>query len=273
MPADAFSRVHGSVLSRLNPAFPPDRWNRIFAWGWQNPEDHVGYGLVTDAGDYVGFAGTIYSDQEVGGRVERFCNITSWYVEEGHRARALSLIMPVLSRRDLTITNLTSSDVVNELFRKLGFVELESQRLRASALRGWGASRGWTEVDAGELSPAEAAVLRDHRNTARSVVLRGPDGVVFSTLYTMGRRRGIRTARIHDFSDPGYLPGALGALGRILATRAGALSLEWDARLTLGVVVPGCKAIPLTSPRLYRSPRLRPEQVRNTYSELPLLNI
>lgn len=271
--AESFDAVHDALLHELNSSFSRKRWRRIVDWGWANPEDHVGYALMTNDGVYVGFAGTIYHDMSIDGRVERFCNITSWYVKDAYRSHAIRLIMPVLSRRYLTITNLTSSGTVNAMFRKLGFAELETHRCRLSPLRGWGATTGWKVADVELLPPRERRIFEAHESSTHSLTLSGPGGTVILILYTMTRRRGIRTANLHYISDPSPFHHALAAVRWHLAARNGALAMEWDARFTKDLAFSGVRTLPLESARLYRSPGLQPDQVPNAFTELPLLNI
>src|SRR5688572_12250300 len=100
-------RVYDGVLREMNPALTLERWRSIFEFPWRNPEDHVGYALLDESDRVVGFAGFIYSRQRINGTEGTFCNITSWVVKDPYRSSALALVMPAVSRRDLTITNLT----------------------------------------------------------------------------------------------------------------------------------------------------------------------
>ena len=123
--ASMFDAIHDRLLVDLNPEIPRERWRRIFDYRWPRSEDHVGYALF-DAEVPVGFVGLIFADLEIDGRIEKLCNVTTWTVRESHRAKALSLVMPIRKLRGYTITNLTNTPQVHEIFKRLGFQELET---------------------------------------------------------------------------------------------------------------------------------------------------
>lgn len=280
---EAFDAIHAALLHDLNPAIPRERWSRIFSWGWENPEDHVGHALVRADGDYVGYAGTIYSDQEVDGRVERVCNLTSWIVKEGYGAQALALVMPVLRRHDITVTNLTSLETVNQMFRKLGFQTLDTH---TCVFLPW--ARGLQEGPfAGKIRIHEAAEPgalpggTPERIREDVMALSGAchhwllevGGRWGHLAFTVGRRRRLRSLRLHHLSDPGLFVAALPQLSRRFLVRHGAPLSECDERLLAGQEVSGVWRVPMPVSRLYRSPRLEPWQVSNLRTELALLNL
>lgn len=276
--AEDFSRVHSALLCKLDDRIPIHRWRRIFEWGWTNPEDHVGFALEAPDGRLVGFIATVYSLQAFGSAVLPVCNLSSWIVEPGYRSSALSLVMPVLRRRDLTVTNLTSLPEVNALFRKLGFRTLEThcriifpvprpglpknvecQRLEPSA--------PGAKIDQQVLTRAS-----DHSLAGEQWIL-GCDGGRCHIVLTWGRRRRLKTARIHHLDDPEVFAAAVGTLHRRLFREHGAILMECDDRLVAGVKIPGSKRIRLPVSRIFRSSKLEAHQLTNLYSELLLLNL
>ena len=78
-----------------------------------------------------GFIGTIFSTRRLLGRMEPICSLSSWIVLEEHRNASLLLLKPILAMREFTIVNLTPAPVVYEIFSKLGFKPLESERFIA----------------------------------------------------------------------------------------------------------------------------------------------
>jgi acetoacetyl-CoA synthetase len=109
-----------------NPAVSKEDFRRLFQKHWRSPEDHCGY-LLEENGQPVGFLGTIFSLRPVGGRMEHFCNLTAWYVRPEHRSSSLQLILPMLSLKKTTFTNLTASSRVIEVLQKLKFKSLEDR--------------------------------------------------------------------------------------------------------------------------------------------------
>lgn len=277
--AEDFPRVFDPLLRRLNPTFSEERWRTLFAPGWENPEDHIGYALETESGRLVGFVATIYSAQRFPRKGSGVvCNVSSWIVDPGFRSSALALIMPLLRRRDLTVTNLTSLPEVNVMFRKLGFTTLETHTRillplprprRAIQVECSRVEPGRTEPSVDEYT---ARVIMDHRKVQQQWILREDNGTCHVIL-TLGRRRRMRTARIHHISNPEVFRRGIWSLRRQLFNHHRALLCEWDERLLGGLQISSTRRIPLPVSRLFRSTQIEAEDLSNLYSELPLLNL
>ena len=278
--ADDYHRIYDSLLRDLNPNFTKERWEPLFHWGWDNPEDHIGYALETDSGDLVGFLATIYSLQQFG-KLERVivCNVSSWVVIPGYRSSALALVMPVLRRRDVTVTNLTSLPEVNTMFRKLGFATLETHtcvllpRPKPFSVRAGGECLRIDPAKAESFGDTGAVrTIRDHRLVEQQWILR-LDGVSCHVVLTLGRRRRLRTARIHHVSDPKIFREVIWGLRSKLLKAHGVLLCEWDERLLGGLEIHGTRRVPLPVPRIFRSDQIKAKDLSNLYSELPLLKL
>ena len=276
-----FGRIHSSLLIELDPKIPRGRWQRLFEWGWENPEDHSGFALVDGAGQFVGFMATIYSDQMVSGRTERFCNVSSWIVKEGFRSSALSLLLPVISRPELTVTNLTSIPTVNRMFRSLGFQTLETHiRVCFPISRGRPGRRGRqnvsihlrSEFGKGELPERVGRRVGDLADVCSHWFLRTADEVCH-VAFSLGRRRHLPTIRIHEVSEPDVFVRGLPELGRRFLREFKAPQFELDERLLRGREVKWSQKIPLPETRLFRSQAVNPKDISNLYSELPLLSL
>src|SRR5262245_1225611 len=76
------------------PRMSKEDWRRmLFEYAWPAEGEDRGYGLF-DGAKPVGFIGTLFSDREIEGRRERFCNLSSWIVSKSHRGRSLELLLP-----------------------------------------------------------------------------------------------------------------------------------------------------------------------------------
>ena len=121
--ADVFA-----VYRLLNPALnrvPLPGRQRGFApvWGCEEP---YGY-LIEDNGNIVGFLGTLFTRREVRGKMEGFCEIHSWLVQDEYRNQSMNLLLPVIAqKRTRTIINFTPTPPVYDLGAKLGFKDLET---------------------------------------------------------------------------------------------------------------------------------------------------
>jgi hypothetical protein len=274
-----FSRVYRDLLREFAPAIGENRWRKLFEWPWPNPESHVGYALIEDDGRVVGYAGTIFSNRVAGGRTHRMCNISTWVVKDSHRSAAMSLIMPILLRRELTITNLTPTSGVGEIFTRLGFRVLESHD-RIILPRPWWflgrdrgvrVSRGAAEVEA-VLSAAQTPVLRDHASLCEHLVASTPNGDECYLIFSRARRWKSPAARIHYISSVSAFVRTLPTL-QAAFVRMGLPILVCDDRLLNGAPVPLSRRVPIPHPRLLRSPDFEPSEISNLYSELVLLEL
>ncbi len=274
-----FDVIHRSLLTSLDPRIPRNRWRALFDWGWPNPEDHVGYGLFDEHDRPLGYIATIYSKQNLRGEHHTVCNFSSWIVAEGHKSAGLSLIMPVLARRDLTITNLTAIPSVVAMFRKLGFQTLETlvwvlgpgNLPMGIGSRGIKVRRVNSQGDLPDSSGAHRIFL-DHREICQHWVLEtGGDSCYVAS--TLGRRRRLRTLRIHHLSHPELFAAGATAFQRQGLASCGAPFVECDLRLLQGVDPGVGRSLPLLEPRLFRSTVADPASISNLYSELPLLRL
>lgn len=116
------------LLEFRNPRMSKEDWRRmLFSYAWDGLPER-GYALYA-GGEVVGFLGTIFSKRRLAGREHLVCSLSSWLVREAYRTASMLLLKPILSRRDCTIVNCTPSPRAYDIFKKLGFVPLESRRL------------------------------------------------------------------------------------------------------------------------------------------------
>jgi len=67
------------LTTHMDPSLNKDRFRNLFTYPWMADKPNLGFVLEVD-GRIAGFLGTIYGDREVNGRMERFCNLSSWCV-------------------------------------------------------------------------------------------------------------------------------------------------------------------------------------------------
>lgn len=131
---DRFDEVLPLLEGFENRAMTPDDWRRmLFDLPWRVEEPHRGY-ILYEAGEAVGFLGTIFSARTREGVTRRFCNLSSWIVRPSHRASSLQLVMPVLALKSHTIVNLSASPTAHRVFTMLGFQTLETHQLLIPAV-------------------------------------------------------------------------------------------------------------------------------------------
>ncbi len=174
-----------------------DEWRAIFEHPWDGERPELGY-LLTVSNSIVGYLGTIYSEQTLGGTRRRVCNITSWNVREDYRSSSLRLFQALLKDADI-ITVFTPTGVTRRIMEILGFRVLDTNKYfyfpllhAATLLRG----RGVTILtDIGDieqrLDDNHRTILKDLINTnCRHLLVR--EGARYCYLVTKRRRQGIK---------------------------------------------------------------------------------
>jgi hypothetical protein len=165
---EGFEEIY-PLLARLpNRTMSKQDWRwLLFEYPWGAGRQR-GWALYAD-GKAVGFMGAVFSERPLAGRVEKFCNPSSWSVLEPYRYAATLLLRPMLALHDHTILSLWLSAAACKVFRRLGLRPLESEQLvlppiprPAEILR---ALRGSFTLDAAqiraELGPAERKLHED----------------------------------------------------------------------------------------------------------------
>lgn len=275
--AESFDDVYPLLCGFPTKGMSKDDWRRmLFTHRWSdNPQR--GYALYAD-GKPVGFLGTIFSQRTLAGRTEPVCSLSSWIVLPEHRGSSLMLVTPILRLKGYTILNPTPSPVAYEIFLKLRFKPLESERLvlpplpgvaeAARSLRGSFVTAP-TEVER-ELDGAERELHRDLSAcaVARHIVLRRGSRRCY-VVATPVHRRGLPFAEVQYIGDRAFFwEHRLLAHAAIFAS-TGALALWVDGRFApAGGGAPFAIRRPLR--RLFRPTRdeIVPGMIDGLYSEL-----
>jgi hypothetical protein len=106
-----------------------DAWRRLFDYP-RAVKNQPNMGFVLESRAHtVGFLGAIYSERLVGEHVERFCNLSSWYVHPEFRSYSIALLMAVLKQPGYTFTDLSSNQAYIPVKSRCGFRQLESYKL------------------------------------------------------------------------------------------------------------------------------------------------
>jgi hypothetical protein len=274
-----FDAIYRELLCGLDPARPEAEWRRIVAYEWDCPEDYRGFVLLDD-GRPVGFLGLIFSTIPVGESQERFCNVTSWIVQDSHRGEAALLAFALRGLKEYTITNLSPNEAAHKVFSSLRFKVLETHTrillpLHVFSRRSWRprcAITDDTDSIAAMLDDPEKRLLEDHLPYARHLAVSDDSGYCY-VIYTLRPRRGMPSARFHFMSDPDLLFANLSSVQAFLMKRDRSMFVEMDERFLEGRDVRGGYKRKLIFPRLFRSPRLDGSQVTDLYSERILLNL
>ena len=256
------------------------KWRRIFDYQWKRDEDYCGLALKDD-NQTVGFIGLIFSCRWINGRAEKFCNLTSWFVREEHRARAVALLLPLVRMRDYTITDLTPSHTVYEIQRKLGFKDLDANgRILLPFGRGISGpkqlavqmSHAAAEIRQ-KLSTEHLKIFDDHLDYQCAHFLLSAGKRYCYVIYSKHQRKRLPFVYIHYISDPELFGQTYNKIRSAIMFHARVLFAVIDSRLVAGLKLPVSFCLPYRTPRQYLSSNLKPAQIDNLYSELVLLNL
>lgn len=273
-----FDEIYSGLLRAHDPTLTKEQWRRIFTYGWHNPDGHVGYALVDD-GAPVGFVGLIFSEMVIDGTPEKFCNVTSWVVNENYEASAAALVLPLRELKEHTITNLTSNLRAYRVFSRLGFEILETHTRLALSVPGVVAPSRFTctvvhepDVIAPKLDEAHARILHDHLPYAQHLWAVSDFGACY-VVYSHVRNALFNTVRIQYVSDAEHFVVMWPHIQRSLHRRHRCWLAECDQRFTRDGKLAYSLRRRLPLPRLFKSARLRADQITGLYSEMVLLNL
>ncbi len=112
----------------LDSRLSVEEWRRLFEYPGVQGQPNLGF--VLEAGNrLVGFLGAVYSSRRVEGRVEGFCNLSSWYVIPEFRTSGMALLRAALRQRDYTFTAFQPSQLNAQVLKLCGFRQVDSHKL------------------------------------------------------------------------------------------------------------------------------------------------
>ncbi len=273
-----FEDIHRLFVGFDNPRMRKDDWRRmLFQYPWPAEGDTRGY-VLFDGARAVGFIGTIFSTQELNGKQERICNLSSWIVAESHRSRWMELLSPIVGLRSHTVIGSTPSPLAHRLFTKLGYRVLEDRVLllpplatprELAGLRGASVTTEVNEVRAG-LSGEELRRFDDHRASSGAHILLRRDGRCCWAMATVMHLKHVRFAQVQHIGDRQLFWECLPLAKWGFLKALGAPALAVDARFAEGRRVPFVVTWQLSQRRLYRPLHdgIGPALVDGLYSEL-----
>ncbi len=273
-----FNRIYPLFRDLHDPNLTEDDWRTIFKNIWEKDETYCGYGLFDD-GKIVGFIGLIFSEREIEGKTEPFCNITSWIVKEQYRNQSLPLVLKVLKLKNHTLTDLSPTNVVVSVLKRFGFKDLDSE---VKILLPWGISgrRCLANVeitgDEGLIKEAlkdnDLKLFHDHKPyKCNHLVAQDRSGYCY-IIYTTVKHTRFPYCHIQYISNPElfskYSSRIISAIAKYGQTRI----VTVDSRLVKDIKFPFCSMLSIGIARLYKSVNLKPDKIDNLYSEFVLLN-
>ena len=276
--AQDFEKTYPLFAKFSNPHLAKDDWRQLFIDHWHINKGYFGY-VLEDGEHIVGFLGLIFGHRTLNAQKEKFCNITSWVVDEKFRNQSVFLLLPVLKLKEYTLTILTGSKETYAVARKLGFQDLESHVqiiFPLPSIATW-LTPCQIKINRKNLSENLAGealqVCRDHLALrCFHVHVRSPLG----ECYLVGTRvfhKSLACAHIHYISDPRVFAKFAGRIAAIICLQIKTIVVVTDKRFLRGNTVLLSRTWPLPNPRVYKSGSLGKNDIDSLYSELPVLNI
>ncbi|MGE2731079.1 hypothetical protein ACQI4F_16485 [Mycolicibacterium vaccae] len=259
---------------QLDPRVPVARWVAEIVPSWTMPQPNHGYLLRCD-GAVVGTHLAFYSEREIEGTTEHFCNLAGWCVAEPYRSHALGLLRALLRQKSYHFTDLSPTPDVLTLNSRLGFVTLDTSTVAVPNLprpvraRGIRVFSGRRRIEK-SLQGHDLAVYRDHARAAAArhvVITRGEQ--TCHVIFRRVRRKNIRFplfASLLYVSDPDLFRSAAAHFFRHLLIRHAVPATVIESHVVDGQFPRAREVSP--NPKMYRSESLRPDQIDYLYSEL-----
>ena len=273
-----FEEAYPLFVKFNNSRLSKDEWRQLFIDHWQSNEGYIGY-VLEDRKRIVGFLGLMFSHRILNRQRKKFCNLTSWVVDDHFRNQSLFLILPVLKLTDYTLTIHTASKETYAAAKKLGFRDFESHFRIILPLPSINTlfischieinGKNFNKILEDESLQAYKAHLRFR---CFHVYIRSSLG----NCYLIGARvfrKNLPFAQIYHISDSKVFAKFATRIASVVGLKIKTFAMLVDERFLEGnTIVPPC-ACSLSNPRMYKSDSLERSNIDLLYSELPVLNI
>ena len=237
---------------------------------WKVDAPNHGF-ILRDGRRIVGAHLAFYSERLVAGRLERFCDLGTWYVLPEFRFHSLSILKALLEQDGYQFITLSPADNTVSIITWLGFRHLDASACLIPHLP-WPTPPSRTTISAdpdvigSTLTGTELQRYRDHAEALAAhhmVLIRGRDSCY--VVYRKTRAKGMPIAVIAHASNPALFRRAVIPLTRHLLVRHRLLATLADLRI-IGRRPP--LSFSVTSwPKMYLSDSLEPELIDDLYSE------
>lgn len=267
----------GTFLSEhwpRNDGASAEHWMRTVSPPWQKGASNYGYMLVDD-GAVVGVYLAMYADRTIDGRVERFCNLATWYVRPEYRLHSLRLLKVLLAQDGLHFTDLTPRADVEKINRRFKFQDLDTTFALVPGLPypTWPGRVAVTSSPAaieGALTGRNLEEYRDHADATgvRHFLISKGDAACHVIL-RRHRIKGIRYfASVLHVSDRAVFRAGVRHLARHLLLHYGVIGLLVELRLVDFRPRPTLVMRMNSNRRMFRSHSLDSNKIDYLYSEV-----
>jgi len=266
-------RVGRFLHENLNGRISSEGWADAAIPPWRVDSPNHGFALVDD-GRIVGAYLAFYSNRMIDAREERFCNLAAWCVLPTHRLYSLQLLKALLSQQNYHFTDLSPSGNTIAINERLRFKLLETSAalMLNFPVPTWrGQFRLISDADpiASVLEGPTLRIYRDHQHArgARHVVITSGSEHCY-VMFRRDRRKNLSLfASVLHVSHPPLFLKAARTFGRHLLFRYGIPFTLLESRI-VGTLPTGVVRLRRIRPKMFRSDKLRANQIDYLYSEL-----
>lgn len=250
-------------------------WETGLRHQWCASAGNQGF-VVCDAGRIVGGIGAYYSERTLAGRVERFCNITSWCVLDAYRAQSTRLAMALIGQGGYHFTNFSPTSVVAGTLKFLKFTEIDAAvtvyfNLPSLPMRNARVVSSANQIESSLQGEALAAYRHHVVFPWLQHVLVGQPGRWCHVIYKRQSYKGMPAAFILYLSDRKVFRDGVHSLSAHLLLR-GMVSTHLETRF---LVAPPWLSTARSgfAPKLFLSPTLKANDIDYLYSESVALDL
>jgi hypothetical protein len=257
----------------LNKRIAAASWASSAIPSWQVDAPNFGF-MLLDGDNIAGVHLAFYSHRTIDGESIPFCNLAAFCVLDGYRMHSLRLLRALLAQDGYHFTDLSPSGNVVPLNTRLHFKALDTQTALIPNLPWPIWSRDTLVISdraaiAKALQGSDSKVFEDHAGAAaafHALIVRGDEHCY--VMFRRDRRKNLSWfASILHVGNPDLFAKTALHFSRHLLLRYGILATLVELRV-IGRRPPLAVMLTQSRPKMFRSDRLRPEQIDNLYSEL-----
>jgi hypothetical protein len=263
----------GFLHEHMNRRLSVSEWASALRPPW--PVEAPNHGFMLVAGStIVGVQVAFYSQRRIDGENCRFCNVAVWCVVDGYRHHSLRLLKALLAQQGYHFTDLSPSGNVLRLNAKLKFQPLDTATALVPNLP-WPIWSGQPRISSdpelieSTLQGRDLEIYRDHSRApaAYHLLIIGEDETCY-IMFRRDRRKNLPLfASLLYVGNPSLFNRTARHVLRHLLFRYGILATLAEIRV-VGNRPPLSLMLRSPRPKMYRSNRLRADQIDYLYSEL-----
>ncbi|HAY80571.1 MAG TPA: hypothetical protein DCY79_12260 [Planctomycetaceae bacterium] len=276
--SELFPTLYSGFLHDDDPLSDEQDWRNVFDYAWDTGEGHCGYAMLDDD-ELVGMMGMVFSERQIAGTCQKFCNLHTWWVREDYRGHSLLLLRPVLQLRDYTVTHFTPCDRIRAVTKRIGFEELDLQLkillpVRLSS-RGGKDCEIWDDPERirRQLPEDQERILQDHLPYRCGHLLVSEGGEQCYLLYAYVVRHRLAYCHIHYVSNRELFLRHERTVRAALHRRHRAWFTAVDQRLFPDVKFHASVRSWTPSHALFKSSEVTPEHIDHLYSDVTFLRL